>query len=421
MRKILTSLQLSLTRSSRGLGLAALIGLAPVAALVPQPLAAQGLFSPAITVNGDVITRYELEQRARMMHLLNAPGDPATMAREALIEDRLKAQVAKTMDIAAAPEDVQKGFDDMAKRANMSTDEFLEALRQGGVDQETVRDFIKSSLLWRNYIGTRYGARARPTPAEIDRAISQAGQGGGLQVLLSEIIIPVTPQTLDQVDTLAQEISQITSADAFSAAAAQYSASDSRAEGGRLDWLSLSQLPPSLQPVIMGLKTGDVSDPVMLPNAVALFQMRGLRETGAAAARFAKIDYAAYYIAGGRSPEALSTAERIKQTADTCDDLYGIAKGQPPEVLDRESQAPGQIPHDIALELAKLDPGEFSTALTRNNGQTLVLLMLCSRTPEVAADVTKDQVGQSLLEQRLQSYAQSLLAQLKADALIEEQ
>ncbi|MGE4325890.1 MAG: peptidylprolyl isomerase [Pseudodonghicola sp.] len=421
MRKILTSLQLSLTRRSRGLGLAALIGLTPAAALAPQPLAAQGLFSPAITVNGDVITRYELDQRARMMHLLNAPGDPATMAHEALIEDRLKAQAAKTMDITIAPEDVQKGFDDMAKRANMSVDEFLEALKQGGVAQETVRDFIKSSLLWRNYIGTRYGARARPTPAEIDRAISQAGQGGGLQVLLSEIIIPVTPQTLDQVDALAQEISQITTSDAFSAAAAQYSASDSRAEGGRLDWLPLNRLPPSLQPMLMGLKAGDVSAPVMLPNAVALFQMRGLRETGVAEPHYSKIDYAAYYIVGGRSPEALATAARIEQTADTCDDLYGIAKDQPPEVLDRESLAPGKLPRDVALELSKLDPGEFSTALTRNNGQTLVLLMLCSRTSDMAADVTKDQVGQSLLEQRLQSYAQSLLAQLKADALIEEQ
>ena len=33
----------------------------------------------------------------------------------------------------------------------------------------------------------------------------------------------------------------------------------------------------------------------------------------------------------------------------------------------------------MALELAKLDENEVSTALTRANGQTLVFLMLCDR------------------------------------------
>ncbi|GHG80246.1 peptidylprolyl isomerase [Pseudodonghicola xiamenensis] len=422
MRKILTPLQHSLTRRAGSLCLAALIGLVPVAATVlPRPVAAQGLFSPAITVNGDVITRYELDQRERMMQLLNAPGNPAQLAREALIEDRLKEQAAKTMDITVAPEEVQRGLDEMAQRANMTSEQFTEAMKQGGVSQETLRDFVSSTLIWRNYIGARFGAQARPTPSEIDRAISQAGQGGGLQVLLSEIIIPVTPQTLDQVDELARQISQLKTPEAFSSAAAQYSASESRANGGRLSWLPLTRLPPALQPMIMGLKTGDVSDPVMLPNAVALFQMRGLRESGVAEPRYAKIDYAAYYIPGGRSPEALATATRIEQTADTCDDLYGIAKGQPPEILEREELAPGKLSRDIALELSKLDPGEFSTALTRNNGQTLVLLMLCGRTAESVADVSKEQIGQSLMEQRLQNYAQSQLSQLKADALIVEQ
>ena len=89
-------------------------------------------------------------------------------------------------------------------------------------------------------------------------------------------------------------------------------------------------------------------------------------------------------------------------------------------VLDRESKKPGEIPRDIALELARLDAGEVSTALTRSNGQTLVFLMLCGRTSEFAEDASREQIANALVEQRLNAFAKSHLEQLRADALIVE-
>jgi len=418
MRKILTPLLHSLKRHAGFAPLAVALGLV-LAAAPARPTAAQGLFSPVITVNGDAITGYELEQRAQLLRLLNAPGDAVELAREALIEDRLKKQAAEAVDMSVPPEDIQTGIDDFAARANLPTDEFLQALQEGGVSRETLRDFVEMNLLWREFIATRYGPRARPSDAEIDRAMS-GGISSGIQVLLSEVILPVTPQTVAQVEQLAEQISNLQSYDAFSAAATQYSASNSRAQGGRLDWMPLSRLPGPLQPVILGLKKGDVTAPLALPNAVALFQMRGIRESGVTQPRYAEIDYASYLIPGGRSPEALATATAVSERIDTCDDLYGIAKDQPPEVLERVSKAPREIPRDVALELSKLDPGEVSTALTRNNGQTLVLLMLCGRTADLAADVSREQIVNALIERRLQNFSESYLEQLRADAQIIE-
>ena len=163
-----------------------------------------------------------------------------------------------------------------------------------------------------------------------------------------------------------------------------------------------------------------MTDPINLPDAVALFQMRGIQETASAAPRYSAIDYAMYYIPGGRTPEALGTAAQIAASINTCDDLYGINKGQPPERLERESRAPGQIPNDVAVELAKLDEGEISTTLTRSGGQTLVLLMLCSRTADLNQDASREEVAGALVQQRLAASAQSLLDQLRADAVIVE-
>ncbi|WP_419738344.1 peptidylprolyl isomerase [Ruegeria sp.] len=381
---------------------------------------AQSLFSPAIRVNQDVVTWYELEQRQQFINALGISGGSEAEVRQALIDDRLRKQAVREAGIEVPPEAIQAGVDEFAARGRLSTEQFLQLLANEGVDPETVRDFVADQLTWRNYISARFLSQANPSEEEINRALGQGG-GGGLQVLLSEIIIPVNQQTLAQTELLAEEIANLEGFDAFSAAAAQYSAAETRSNGGRLDWLNLSGLPPALQPVVLGLKNGEITSPIALPNAFALFQMRGLREVSTGTPSYSKIDYAIYYMAGGRSAETLAAAAKLREEIDTCDDLYGIAQEQPAEVLERVDAAPSEIPRDIAVELAKLDPNDVSTTLTRNNGQTLMFLMLCNRTRNLGENTSRADVANALTQQRLQAIADSLLEQLRADASIIEQ
>ncbi|WP_050602239.1 peptidylprolyl isomerase [Ruegeria sp. 6PALISEP08] len=390
---------------------------AAVFAVAGSQVGAQSLFSPAIRVNQDIVTWYELEQRLQFLNVLGLPGGSEADVRDALIDAKLRQQVMREAGVEATSEAVQLGIDEFAARGQLSSEQFLSLLGDAGVDKETVRDYVADQLAWRDYISSRYLSQARPTEDEIDRALGQSG-GGGLQVLLSEIIIPVNQQTLAQTELLAQEISNLEGQDAFSAAAAQYSAAATRDQGGRLDWLNITDLPPALQPVILGLKTSQITQPITLPNAVALFQMRGLREVATSAAPISKLDYAIYYISGGRSSDALSQAARLKEEIDTCDDLYGIAKDQPPEVLERIDAVPSEVPRDVAVELAKLDRNEVSTNLTRNNGQTLMFLMLCNRTRNLGENTSRADVANALAQQRLQAFAESLVEQLRADAVI---
>ncbi len=380
---------------------------------------AQGLFSPAITVDDSVITYYELEQRARFMEVLRVPGDRMKEARKELIKDRLKLAAMEEAGIAPTEEEVTAGMTELASRANLSLDEFIAALQQSGVDPETLRDFSRVGIGWRDLVSARFVARARPTESEIDRAMGQSGSGS-VQVLLSEIILPINEQNAPQVDDLAQQIAALKTRAAFSAAATQYSAAQSRQNGGELSWMPITKLPPQLQQVVLALGPGDITEPLPLQGAVALFQMRGVREVAGRAQRYAAIEYAAYYLPGGRSPATLARAQEIIADTDTCDDLYGVAKDQDPSVLDRVSLPPAEIDRDIALELAKLDPGETSVAVTRNNGETLVLLRLCGRTAELGEGESRETVAQALTAQRVESLSSSYLEQLRADARIEE-
>jgi peptidyl-prolyl cis-trans isomerase SurA len=348
---------------------------------------------------------------------LNAPGATREGALTSLIDERLRNEAVAEAGIELTPQGIEDSLAEFASRADLSTEEFTQALGQSGVSRETFRDFVVNSVGWRELVRARYASRVQITDAEINRALGET-QGSGVRVLVSEIIIPAPPQQAARVNALAEQISQSKSTAEFSNYASRYSATASRGRGGRLPWQNLTDLPPSLQPLILNLAPGEVTDPLPIPNAVALFQLRDIEETSVAAPTYSEIEYAAYYIPGGRTETALAQAAQIRGRIDTCDDLYGIAKGQPAEVLERVKKAPSDIPQDVAIELSKLDTGEVSTTLTRANGQTLMLLMMCGRTAAANASASREDVTNALRQERLTGYAEQLLEQLRADARI---
>ncbi len=394
------------------------------ASLVPPAhvAQAQNLFEPVIKVNDQAITRYEIQQRARMLTLFRAPGDPQKLARQQLIEDRLKLDAAESVGLILEEPDIQAGMEEFAARADMNAEQFVRALEGAGVSEQTFRAFVTSGVTWRELIRARFIPRISVSESDLERARDAVTGQSGVRVLMSEIILPVTtPAQAEAAQARAQRLSEIDTVAAFSAAARQYSASATRTRGGRLEWMPITRLPPALRQIVLGLAPGEVSDPLPTENAIALFQLRDIEETEAPEPEYAAIEYAAYYINGGRSEQALAQAARIKADVDTCDDLYGVAQGQPPEVLDRGSKAPAEIPTDIAMELAKLDPGEVSTALTRSQGQTLVFLMLCGRSPELDGEGPSDEdLTNFIRNQRLESFGDGYLEQLRAEARIIE-
>lgn len=389
--------------------------------LTGAPGSAQGgLFAPVVRINDRVVTQYELNQRIIFFEVLRAPGNLQETALERLIEERLQLDAAKQLGIEVGEDEITAGMEEFAARANLTGEQFVQAIGQAGVAEETFRDFVRAGIAWRGVVRGRFGPRAQISEAEIDRALALSSGRGGVRVLLSEIFLAAdTPERQQQAQRRAAEIGQITTLAGFAAAARQYSAAPSAGRGGRQDWVDLANLPPAIASQVLALAPGQVTQPIPVPNAIALFQLRALEETGAPEAEAVAVEFARYFIPGGRSDAALNEAAKIAAEVDTCDDLYGLAQGQPEDRLLRDVLPTAEVQGDIALELARLDEGEVSTALTTSDGQNLVFLMLCGRTLALNADVSREQVRQNLINQRLASYANGYLAELRSDAIIQ--
>ena len=388
-----------------------------LALISPSFGTAQGQVGIAVSVNDRAVTNYELSQRILLLDAFNTAGDLREVAREGLIEDRLKQQEMARFGLSLPEETLEAELEAFAGRANLSLPEFQNLLASRGIAPETLRDFVATGILWRDFVRSRFNREVTVTDADIDRAIAQQGVAPTqIEVLLSEIIIAVTPENEARAREVGDRIAQIRSFEEFSRAASQASALPSRENGGRIDWVPASNYPPQIASVLLDLDVGEVTDPIEIPNGLAFFQKRGQREARRPVVAPASIDYAAFYIAGGQTSAALETARDVAADADTCDDLYGIARDQSPDVLDRVVLPPAEISGDIALELAQLDPGEVSTNLTANNGETLVFLMLCARNQIGNDGINRDAVGSQIRSQRLGALADALIADLRAAA-----
>lgn len=385
-----------------------------------SPLAAQNLFAPVLRVDERVITGFELQQRARMLELFRSPGDPEEEARDALIDERLQMAEARRMGIAVTEQEVREGMEEFAGRADLSAEELVAELAGAGVEVQTFRDFVRAGVAWRKVVRARFGGDTNISQRDIDLEIDRRETASDVRVLLSELVLPAnTPQNKARSEALLPQLRQIETPAGFAAAVREYSASPSRERGGRIDWLPLGRLPQNIRPLVLTLRPGETTPPIRVPNAIVLFQLRAIEEVPQEG-RTTALDYAAFYIPGGRTPETLARAAEIEAAVDTCDDLYGVAEGLPPERLQRDRLPLAEVPGDVALELAKLDDGEVSTALTRAGGQTLVFLMLCERSVQREDPIDRAAIGRALTNRTVAGKAANYLAELRANAVILE-
>ncbi|RUS60336.1 peptidylprolyl isomerase [Pseudorhodobacter sp. E13] len=380
-----------------------------------MPAQAQNLFAPRVYVNDRAITEFEVQQRIQMLRLFRTPGDLEKEALKALIEDRLRMAAAKALSIAATPDQIAAGMEEFASRAELTAEQFIQALGQEGVSPQTFRDFVEAGLVWREVIRQRYAPKTVISDAEVDRAIAAGDGTAAVQVLISELVIPAPPGQEEAVLARAERLrAQINSETAFAAAARRNSASATAGRGGRLDWMPLANLPAALAPVILGLAPGEVSQPVSMGGAVGLFILNGLREDKGAATKAVTIDYAQYLLPAANGP---SEAATLRASVDTCNDLYAVAQGQPAERLLRETKPAAELPANIGRALAALDPNESTDFAS---GGAHVFLMLCSRTPVQEVPPSRDEVRERLLNERLAAEAQTYLEELRFNAIIRE-
>ena len=373
-------------------------------------LNAKDTFAPAIHVDEMIITQYEIDQRALLFELLKFPGNHKKEAEKSLIDDRLKFRAAQKSNVEVNPAALIFELEMFAKRANLTIDQFSKRLKKEGVDRITWENYMQIPILWFETINRKFSSKI--SSSMLSRNIeNQSGSTSEIQVLLTEIIIPVQIGFEDEANQKIEDLRKIRSLKKFSEAAFSNSVAPTREVGGKIKWQNLSNLPSVVRPLIAGLSIGEVTEPLPIAGGLAIFQLRDLRE-GNRKSRSKFVDYAEFTF-----KKNTKTKNLIINNVMICNDLYSFLNRIKKADLKRNNVMENSLSKELSNILSELDKNEF--IIQENDSTAAKLFMVCGRSEkEKLSTGDINEISRTIANKRLLSLANSYLDNLRQEARI---
>ncbi|NOR63218.1 MAG: hypothetical protein GQ535_12090 [Rhodobacteraceae bacterium] len=383
--------------------------------------AAQGAFSIAYRVNEAVITNYDIDQRVRLMRALGANGGNIRQeAIDALIDDRLKQEVATSFGANLDRVTLDQAIEGYAQQRNLTTQSLLAKLRRSGVQPESFDEFISVSIIWRNILRSRFGQQATPSEIELNAQLNTFAISSSRTIQLGEIVLPYLERGQDATVALATSIvAQLRAGENFSKLAKEFSRSSTAERGGVIGWVAPNRLPAQIGAAIRGLSGGGVADPIYIPTGIVIIKVLDARTVTRQIEVPVSVNltYAELVIpyaeGGGREAERL--ANRLRRSLDGCRGIEARATE-----LGNGSGLFGPIAlnsvdADVGLALARLDPRD-STVMQGQNA--LRVLVLCDRVSEMSPE-GRATLRNQLASRNFNSLSEGYLLELRRNSVIE--
>ena len=367
------------------------------------------LLAAKIQVNNSVITQFELDQRAKFLGALKFTGNHIELAQTQLIEERLKQSEAQKLNISASDFEIEDALKRFASRANLTVKEFNKELKRLEIYPDTFRSYVETEVIWQKLVNKKFGAQSSVSNLQLQRAKSISKFEDTIQVLLTEIIIPFSKDDRSEKENLANLLKQIKSTEEFSNAAQKYSKAPTATVGGRVKWQNFDRLPGIIKPLILGLSPGQVTEPIMLTKAIALFQLRDIREIKTDRTLLELLDFI-------KVKSDLKYLSFVQDNFHNCSDLEAIIGGQTEVTLTRKKLLSDEIPNTLVPVLDNLDQNESEIIVADGQSQ---LVIMCERNNQLNSTArTLEQDKNVLQTNRLKHLARSFLETLKDNARI---
>jgi peptidyl-prolyl cis-trans isomerase SurA len=127
-----------------------------------------------VVVNGDIITSYDIAQRARMLPLFGNKGGQKA-ATEDLIDDMLKFQEARRLGLNSPDQQVDAVFAAMGKERKLSEKQLTQELSRIGINAESMKRWVKSQMTWRELVQAKARHEGQVKTEDIMAAMLEKG------------------------------------------------------------------------------------------------------------------------------------------------------------------------------------------------------------------------------------------------------
>lgn len=389
-------------------------------------------------VNNDVIMYSQLQRRLTEVkeNLAKRGGDApasselASQVLDRMILDTIQVNMGEKFGIQISDDELNQAMQAIARRNNLSPEQFRAALVRDGLSYEEAREQIRREMVINRVRQRRVAERVKVTEQEVQNFLASdlAQLALGEEFHLATIVIPVANGTDQQrAEQRARDVRrQLEKGADFARLAAANSSGESALEGGDIGWRKAAQLPPPFNSQINRMKIGEVSDVTATASGFVILKL--LEKRGGTDVQREEIHARHILIKPSaiRSEEqAKQLAERIRQRLKNGENFAALAKSfseDPGSALnggDLGWASPDSMVPEFRDMMLQSKTGQISPAFHSQFGWH-ILEVLDRRTRDASAQAREQQAMNLLRNRKYDDELQNWLRQIRDEAYVEK-
>ena len=389
-------------------------------------------------VNGDIITLGDVDNRRRLLALsAGLPVTPELLTRltphvqHQLIDERLRLQEMQHRKVVVTDQDIAATINQIEARNNMPPGGMRRRLAGEGVDIRTMIDQVRVQLGWTKVLRDMLGDQAKVTDSDIaDQERLIKAQMGQIEYHLAELFLPVTePSQLPAAQRLADTIiGQLRSGSPFPVIAAEFSQNQNALQGGDMGWVQSVQIDPTVLAVIKAMPVGAISNPIRVPGGLVIMNLIAKRTLGDEPATMVRIrqlflPFPTKLDPANPTEEQRTILEQLRVLSNTVTSCPALEKAAA-KFPTGKSADPGEIRLDsvsmpaLRQVMETLPIDKASQPLIAEDGAAV--LMVCARETRNMGIPSRQEISDSILDNRVELASRQLLRDLQRRAIIDQ-
>lgn len=392
------------------------------------------LHKPTAVVNGQIITKTDVDQRLALIVLANGgnvPDEELTRLRlqvlRNLIDETLQIQEASANDIRVDKSELEESFARVAANFRQSPKDFAKYLVSKGSSAASISRQIEAETAWSRLLRRKVQPFVNVSQEEVNAVINKLNATKGSdEYHVGEIYLSSPPENSQQIlENGRKIIDQIRQGGSFAAYARQYSEASTAAVGGDLGWVRNAQLPDALAQAVTEIQVGQIAGPIAIPGGYSILYLIDKRKVLTADPRDAVLSLKQISIAFPKGTTEAQANAIVKNFGEQMKSLQGcgsvaeVAGKLNAEVIDNDNVRVRDLPAPLQPLMLDLQVGQATPPFgSAENG--VRSLVMCGRDdPQDASAPSFDQIMSQIEDERVNKRARIYLRDLRRDAIID--
>jgi peptidyl-prolyl cis-trans isomerase SurA len=130
----------------------------------------------AVMVNGEPITNYDIEQRAKLDFLSTHKQPSRQEVIDELIDEKVKIKEGKKFGVDPSSSDIDQSFASMSSRMRITPDQLTKSLESQGIRAETLKARLKAEMVWTSLVRGRFKESLQVGEKDVNAAAQESGE-----------------------------------------------------------------------------------------------------------------------------------------------------------------------------------------------------------------------------------------------------